>query len=95
MIMSRKSVLPSKQSVSSSKKSYSAEFREEAVKMVTELGYSVPDVARQLGCSPPAVPRWKADATPLDPEVSQRMLLDEDETQREAPDPFANGSKTF
>jgi transposase-like protein len=78
MIMSRKSVLPSKQSVSQSKKSYSAEFREKAVKMVTELGYSVPDVARQLGCSTAAIPRWKADATALAPEVSQRMSRSED-----------------
>jgi transposase-like protein len=82
MIMSRKLVSSSEQSVSSSKKSYSPEFREKAVKMVTELGYSVPDVARQLGCSTAAIPRWKADATPLDPEVSQRMLLGEDEHKR-------------
>jgi transposase-like protein len=50
--------------------------------MVTELGYSVPDVARQLGCSTAAIHRWKTDATPLDPEVSQRMLLGEDENKR-------------
>jgi transposase len=82
MIMSRKSVSQSKKSVPRSPRSYSAEFREEAVKMVTALGDCVSEIARQLGCSTAAIPRWKADATPLDPEVSQRMSRGEDETKR-------------
>jgi transposase len=68
--------------VSKSKKSYPAEFREKAVKMITELGYSVSEVAQQLGCSTAAVRRWKESATPLDPVVSQRMELGEDENKR-------------
>jgi transposase-like protein len=50
--------------------------------MVTELGYSVPDVARQLGCSTAAIHRRHSEMVPLDPEVSQRMLLGEDEHKR-------------
>ena len=72
----------SRKSVSKPKKSYSPEVREKAVKLITELGYSVADVAQQLGCSTAAIRRWKIEATPLDPEVSLRMELGEDETKR-------------
>ena len=64
--MSKKSVLSSKKSCSKPKKSYPPEVREKAVKLITELGYSVADVAQQLGCSTAAVRRWKEAATPLD-----------------------------
>ena len=62
--------------------SYPPEVREKAVKLITELGYSVADVAQQLGCSTAAVRRWKTEATPPDPEVSLRMELGEDENKR-------------
>ena len=80
--MSKKSGSLSKKSCSKPKKSYSPEVRENAVKLITELGYSVSEVAQQLGCSTAAVRRWKEAATPLDPEVSLRMELGEDETKR-------------
>ena len=80
--MSKKSVLSSKKSGSKPKKSYPPEVREKAVKLITELGYSVADVAQQLGCSVAAVRRWKTEATPPDPEVSLRMELGEDENKR-------------
>jgi transposase-like protein len=63
-------------------KPYPAEFREKAVKMVTELGYSVSEVSQQLGCSEAALHRWRSEAAPLDPVVSQRMELGEDENKR-------------
>jgi len=72
----------SKNSGSKPKKSYPPEVREKAVKLITELGYSVGDVAQQLGCSTAAVRRWKTEATPPDPEVSLRMELGEDENKR-------------
>ena len=72
--MSKKSVLSSKKSGSKPKKSYPPEVREKAVKLITELGYSVSDVAQQLGCSTAAVRRWKEAATPLDPE-GERLSL--------------------
>ena len=80
--MSKKSGSSSKKSGSKPKKSYSPEVREKAVKLITELGYSVADVAQQLGCSTAAVRRWKTEATPLDPEVSLCMELGEDENKR-------------
>jgi transposase-like protein len=72
----------SRKSGSKTKKSYPPEFREKAVKMITDLGYSVSEVAQKLGCSTAAVRRWKESAMPLDPELSQRMELGEDENKR-------------
>ena len=73
-----------------SKKSYPPEVREKAVKLITELGDSLPgtpasnssEVAQQLGCSTASVHRWQAAAAPLDPAVSLRMELGEDENKR-------------
>ena len=77
--MSRKSGLNHKSS-SKPKKSYSAgvsrEVCEKAVKLITELGYSVAEVARQLGCSTAAVHRWQAAATPPDPVVKNVLNRD-------------------
>jgi transposase len=68
---------------SKSGKSYSAEFREKAVKLVTDCGYTVEQVAEKLGCSKESVRRWK-DATKikLDPDTAARMELGEDENKR-------------
>ena len=63
-------------------KPYPLEFREKAVKMITELGYTTSEVAQQLDCSVSAVLRWKSEMTPLDPETSARMELGEDENKR-------------
>ena len=62
-------------------KAYPPEFREKAVKMITELGYTAGEVARQLNCSLSAIQRWKSEARPLDPAVSARMSLEEDENK--------------
>jgi transposase len=80
--MSRKSGSSAKQSGSTPKKSYPPEVREKAVKLITELVYSVSEVAQQLGCSTASVHRWQSAATPLDPAVSLRMQLGEDEARR-------------
>jgi transposase len=64
-------------------KSYPAEFREKAVKLVTERGFTIQQVADQLGCSFESVRRWKKAAIQkLDPEVSRRMESDESELKR-------------
>ena len=63
-------------------KAYPLEFREKAVKMITDLGYTAREVAQQLDCSLSAVQRWKSEMTPLDPEMSARMELGEDENKR-------------
>jgi hypothetical protein len=50
--------------------------------MITDLGYTAREVAQQLDCSLSAVQRWKSEMTPLDPVVSARMELGEDENKR-------------
>ncbi|MGL6193968.1 MAG: transposase [Thermoguttaceae bacterium] len=37
---------------------YTTEFREKAVKLVAELGYSPEQVAQKLGCSADSIRRW-------------------------------------
>ena len=64
-------------------KSYSAELREKAVRLVTERGYSLAQVAEQLGCSQESIRRWKEAALrKLDPELAARIELEEDENKR-------------
>jgi transposase len=64
-------------------KSYPAEFREKAVRLVTERGYTIAQVAEQLGCSQESIRRWKeATAKKLDPELAARIELEESETKR-------------
>jgi len=66
-----------------SKKHYPPEFREKAVKLITELGYTVEQVAEKLGCCKESVRRWKAAAMPkLDPETVLRMELEEKEMKQ-------------
>jgi len=61
-------------------KSYPAEFREKAVRLVTERGYTLKPVAEHLECSEESVWRWKEAKThTLDPATAQRMERDEDE----------------
>ena len=68
---------------SKSKKHYPPEFREKAVKLITELGYTVEQVAEKLGCCKESVRRWKAAAMPkLDPETALRMELEEKEIKQ-------------
>jgi transposase-like protein len=64
-------------------KSYPAEFREKAVRLVTERGYTLKQVAEQLECSEESVRRWKeAKTQTLDSDTAQRMERDEDENKR-------------
>lgn len=66
-----------------SKKHYPPEFREKAIKLITELGYTVDQVAEKLGCCKESVRRWKSAALPkLDAETAARMELGEDENKR-------------
>ena len=41
------------------RRSYTAEFKTEAVKLVTEQGYSVAEAARSLGLSENLIRNWK------------------------------------
>jgi transposase len=43
-------------------KQYTKEFKEEAVALITEQGYSVPEAAKSLGLNPNLLYRWKDKA---------------------------------
>jgi transposase len=43
-----------------SKRTYTPEFKQEAVRLVTEQGYKVTEAARNLGINPSVLARWKS-----------------------------------
>lgn len=45
------------------KKQYTQEFKESAVKLVTEQGYKTAEAARNLGINPNVLGRWKREAS--------------------------------
>jgi transposase len=68
---------------SKSTKAYPKELRDKAVKLVTDCGYTVDQVAEQLGCSRESVRRWKdAKKQKLDPDTARRIELEENENKR-------------
>jgi transposase len=54
-----------------SSKRYSEEFKEEAVRQVTERGYSVPDVAGRIGVSTHSLYKWIRAARPASKQESE------------------------
>ena len=44
---------------------YTPEFKDEAVKLITERGYSVTDVAQRLGVSQHSIYKWLKAVKPL------------------------------
>ena len=66
-----------------STKAYPKELRDKAVKLVNECGYTIEQVAVQLGCCRESVRRWKETTkTKVDPETAKRMEREEDENKR-------------
>lgn len=55
---------------------FSPEFKEEAVKQVTERGYSVADVAARLGVSAHSLYKWVKAVTPDKSEQQSKELLE-------------------
>jgi transposase len=45
------------------KRTYTPEFKREAVRLVTEQGYKVTEAARNLGINPSVLARWKNQLT--------------------------------
>jgi transposase len=45
------------------RRSYSKEFKEEAVKLITEQGYSYAEAGRNLGVNPNQFSRWRREFT--------------------------------
>ena len=43
------------------RKKYSSEFKEEAVKLITEQGYKITEAARNLGVNATMLGRWKRE----------------------------------
>ena len=43
---------------------YTPEFKDEAIKLITERGYSVTDVAERLGVSQHSIYKWLKAAQP-------------------------------
>jgi len=52
-------------------KKYSGEFKEEAVRQVTERGYSVVEVAARIGVSTQSLYKWIRAARPASGEASE------------------------
>lgn len=44
------------------RRKYTDEFKDEAVKLITEQGYSIAEVARNLGVNANLLGRWKKEA---------------------------------
>jgi transposase len=54
-----------------SRQRYSAEFKEEAVRQVTQRGYSVREVAQRVGVSEHSLYKWVRAAGPKDAEATE------------------------
>src|SRR5215469_12722333 len=65
------------------RKHYTAEFREKAAALVNERGYTIDQVAVQLGVARESVRRWKEAAkAKLDPPAVRQIEHDESELKR-------------
>jgi len=55
---------------------YTPEFKDEAVRQVTERGYSVKEVAARLGVSPHSLYKWTKAVSPSKEERREDELLE-------------------
>ena len=55
---------------------YTPEFKDEAVKLITERGYSVTDVAKRLGVSQHSIYKWLKAVQPLRNNPDEHELLE-------------------
>ena len=51
------------------RRTFTREFKEEAVRMVTEGGHRLSEVSRDLGLDPKLIPRWRAALEQEGPEA--------------------------
>ena len=58
---------------------YSAEFKQQAVRLYRERGGTYAEIARELGCDPGSVSDWvrRADAAGADPSANPFQLAEE------------------
>jgi transposase len=59
-----------------SKQRFSPEFKEEAIKQVTERNYSVPEVSARLGVSAHSLYKWVKAVSPDNSEQTSKELLE-------------------
>ena len=62
----------------SKRRRFSKEFKEEAVKLVTESGYRVSEAARNLGIDPNLLSKWKRELLEAKEEQSSTHALQEE-----------------
>lgn len=62
--------------MSSSTQRYTPEFKEEAVRQITERGYSVADVSQRLGVSAHSLYKWVKAVKPDQSEQKAAELVD-------------------
>lgn len=58
-----------------SRQRYTSKFKDEAVKLITQLGYSVTDVAERLGVSQHSIYKWLKAVQPLRNNHDEHELL--------------------
>ena len=61
---------------------YSKEFREEAVRLLRTSGRSIPQLARELGCSPQSLRNWANQIDVDDGKVAGLTSDERDELRR-------------
>ncbi len=57
------------------RRSYTREFKEEAVKLISEQGYSYAEAGRNLGVNPNQLSRWKREIDGDNGDVGSTALL--------------------
>ncbi len=60
---------------SKKRKNYTMSFKEEAVKLVTDQGYSFAEAGRNLGVNPNLISRWKRESDGGDTEMSPGQMV--------------------
>jgi transposase len=64
------------------RRKFSPEFKEEAVKLITEQGYTIIDAARNLGINAGMLGRWKRERESLGDSASCNLFVLKEELRR-------------
>ncbi len=65
-----------------SKRKFSKEFKQEAIKQVTQRGYSVTEVSERLGVSEQSLYKWLKASKPAD--ASQKKTIEQENLELKA-----------
>ena len=63
-------------------KKYTKEFKQEAVKLVTDHGYSQAEAGRRLGISEKNINRWVLGSKEIPPLKSEKITSEQDEIKQ-------------